>query len=62
MRDILSENSKKNTQSQLTELLRLEEKNLVQSVCYFINKIPYIYFKKKNICVQNISSIFSESS
>jgi hypothetical protein len=34
-----------NTQSQLKELLRLEEKIFVQGACYFINVIP-IFIKK----------------
>jgi hypothetical protein len=40
MRDILSENSKKEYPKSATELLRLEEKRFLQGVCYFINNIP----------------------
>jgi hypothetical protein len=40
MMDILSENSKKEYPKSVTELLRLEEKQFLQGVCYFINNIP----------------------
>jgi hypothetical protein len=40
MRDILSENSKKEYPKSVTELLRLEEKRYLQGVCYFINNTP----------------------
>jgi hypothetical protein len=40
MRDILSENSKKECPKSVTELLRLEEKRSMQGVCYFTNTIP----------------------
>jgi hypothetical protein len=39
MRDILSENSRKEYPKRVTELLKLEEKRFVQGVCYFINNI-----------------------
>jgi hypothetical protein len=38
--DILSENSKKEYRKSVTELLRLEEKQFLLGVCYFINNIP----------------------
>jgi hypothetical protein len=37
--NILSENSKKEYQKSVTELLRLEGKGSVQGACYFINNI-----------------------
>jgi hypothetical protein len=40
MRDILSENSKKEYPKSVTELLRVEEKRFAQGVRYFINNIP----------------------
>jgi hypothetical protein len=40
MRDILSENNKKDYPKSVTELLRLEEKIFLQGVCYFIDNIP----------------------
>jgi hypothetical protein len=40
MRDILSENSKKECPKSVSELLRLEENKFVQGVCYFIK---YMY-------------------
>jgi hypothetical protein len=40
MKDILSENSKKEYPKSVTELLQLEEKLFLQGVCYFINNIP----------------------
>jgi hypothetical protein len=40
MMGILSENSKKEYPKSVTELLRLEEKQFLQGVCYFINNIP----------------------
>jgi hypothetical protein len=40
MRDILSENSKKENPKSVTNLLRIEEKRFLQGVCYFINNIP----------------------
>jgi hypothetical protein len=40
MMNILSENSKKEYPKSATELLRLEEKQFLQCVCYFINNIP----------------------
>jgi hypothetical protein len=45
--DILSENSKKEYSESVTELLRLEEKRFMQSICYFGNKIPKFIKKKK---------------
>jgi hypothetical protein len=45
--DILSENSKKEYPKSVTELLKLEEKRLVQGICYFTNKIPKFILKKK---------------
>jgi hypothetical protein len=42
VRDILSENGKKEYPKSLTEILRLEEKRFSQGACYFINKIPKI--------------------
>jgi hypothetical protein len=47
MMDILSENSEKENPESFTELLRLDEKEFVQGVCYFINKIPKFILKKK---------------
>jgi hypothetical protein len=48
MMDILSENSKKEYPTSVTELLRIEEKIFVQGVCHFINKIPkFIETKEK---------------
>jgi hypothetical protein len=55
MMDILSENSKKEyPKSQLTELLRLEEKRFVQGICYFINRTPKFIKKerKRSICTK----------
>jgi hypothetical protein len=53
MMDILSENSKKEYPKSVTELLRLEEKRLVQGICYFINKIPkFIKEKKRSKCTK----------
>jgi hypothetical protein len=46
MMDILSESSKKEYAKSVTELLTLEEKTFVLGVCYFINKTPK-YFKKR---------------
>jgi hypothetical protein len=43
MRDILSENSKKEYPKSVTELLRLEEKRFLQGVCYFINNILCLF-------------------
>jgi hypothetical protein len=40
IKDILSENSKKEYPKSVTELLRIEEKRFLQGVCYFINNIP----------------------
>jgi hypothetical protein len=40
MRDILSENRKKEYPKSVTELLRLEEERFLQGACYFINIIP----------------------
>jgi hypothetical protein len=40
MTAILSENRKNKYPKAVTELLRLEEKKIVQGVSYFINKIP----------------------
>jgi hypothetical protein len=40
MRDIVSENGKKEYPTSVTELLKLEEKRFLQGVCYFINNIP----------------------
>jgi hypothetical protein len=40
MRDILSENSKKDYPKSVTELLRLEEKRSLQGICNFINNVP----------------------
>jgi hypothetical protein len=45
MRYILSENSNKVYPKSVTELLRLQEKNFVQGVCYFINDIPIFILK-----------------
>jgi hypothetical protein len=42
MRDILSENSKKEYPKSVAELLRLEEKRFLQGVCYFINNITIV--------------------
>jgi hypothetical protein len=39
MRDILSENSKKEYPKSVTDLLRLEEKRFMQGACYCINNI-----------------------
>jgi hypothetical protein len=40
MKDILSENCKKEYPKSVTELLRLEEKRFLQGVCYFVKNIP----------------------
>jgi hypothetical protein len=40
MMDILSENRKKEYPESVRELLKLEERMLVQGVCYVINRIP----------------------
>jgi hypothetical protein len=48
MRDILSENSKKEHRKSITQLSRLEEKRFLQGVCYFINKISKLIEIKKN--------------
>jgi hypothetical protein len=45
--DILSENSKKEYPKSVTELLRLRRKRFVQSVCYFVNKIPKFSLKRE---------------
>jgi hypothetical protein len=42
MRDIPSENNKKEYPKSVTELLRLEEKRFLQGVCYFIKTILYL--------------------
>jgi hypothetical protein len=48
MMDTLCEKSKNEYPKPVTEPLRLEEKRLVQGVCYFINKMPkLIIYKKK---------------
>jgi hypothetical protein len=65
MRDILSENSKKEYPKSVTELSRLEEKRFLQGVCYFINNIPiYIcnrYVRKEiEVNVHNNSSMLSD--
>jgi hypothetical protein len=44
VRDILSENSKKQYSKSVTEHLRLEKK-IQQGVCYFINNIPIFISK-----------------
>jgi hypothetical protein len=70
MMDTVSANSKKEYPKAVTELLRLEEKRLVQGVSYFINKIPKFISKLKNryvrkekeVNVQNINSILSNLS
>jgi hypothetical protein len=54
MKDILSENSKK--EYPVTELSRLEKKWFVLGVCYFINKVPK-FNQTKEVNVQNINSI-----
>jgi hypothetical protein len=60
MMDILSENSEKEYPKSVTELFRLQEKRFVQGVCYFINTIPNLFFKKKEVNVHHINSIFLE--
>ena len=40
--DILSENSKEEYPKSVMELLRLEEKRVLQGACYFINNIPIL--------------------
>jgi hypothetical protein len=52
--DTLSENSKKEYPKSVTELLRLEEKDLCQA--YFIYKIPK-FILKKEVNDQNIGRI-----
>jgi hypothetical protein len=47
MMDIVSEKSKKEHPTLVTELLRLEEKLFVQRVCFFKNKIPKFITKRK---------------
>jgi hypothetical protein len=47
MMDILSENSKKNTQSQLQSSSGYKKKRFVQGICYFINNIPKLKKKRK---------------
>jgi hypothetical protein len=54
--DILPENSKKEYPNSVTELLRLEEKRFVQSVCLFINKIP-----NKKIYIRGLTAKFANS-
>jgi hypothetical protein len=44
MMDILSENREKEYPKSDTELLRLQGKAFVQSVCHFINKLPVFIF------------------
>jgi hypothetical protein len=44
IRDILSENSKKDYPKSVTELLRLKEKRFLQGGCYYINNF-LIYLK-----------------
>jgi hypothetical protein len=48
MMDILSEN----------RALQARGKRFVQGVCYFINKIPTLIEKEKEVYVQNSNSIF----
>jgi hypothetical protein len=60
MMDILSENSKREYPKSVTELLRLEEKRFMQGVCYFINKIPKLIKKEKEVYAENINSMLLE--
>jgi hypothetical protein len=50
MMAILSKNKKREYPKSVTELLRLVEKRFVQSVSYFINKIPILFQKFNYIC------------